>query len=93
MTYAVRKMTMRDYEAVGHALAANPFPIIIPCHRAIRSDGSLGGYQGGLAMKRSLLEREGIRFDGGDASKTRLVAGSRAHGRRCGVSSLRADKS
>ena len=41
----------------------NPFPIIIPCHRAIRSDRSLGGYQGGLEMKRTLLEMEGIEFD------------------------------
>lgn len=49
--------------AVGNALAANPFPIIIPCHRAIRSDRSLGGYQGGLEMKRILLEMEGIDFD------------------------------
>jgi methylated-DNA-[protein]-cysteine S-methyltransferase len=49
--------------AVGRALATNPFPIIIPCHRAVRSDGSLGGYQGGLAMKRALLEMEGVEFD------------------------------
>lgn len=49
--------------AAGTALAANPFPILIPCHRAIRSDGSLGGYQGGLTMKRALLELEGVRFD------------------------------
>lgn len=49
--------------ATGHALATNPFPLLIPCHRAIRSDGALGGYQGGLAMKRKLLEREGIAFD------------------------------
>ena len=49
--------------AVGTALATNPFPIIIPCHRAIRSDGTLGGYQGGLDMKRTLLETEGILFD------------------------------
>lgn len=46
--------------AVGRALSTNPFPIIIPCHRAIRSDGKLGGYQGGLEMKRKLLEMEGI---------------------------------
>jgi methylated-DNA-[protein]-cysteine S-methyltransferase len=46
--------------AVGNALARNPFPIIIPCHRAIRSNGELGGYQGGLAMKRALLAFEGI---------------------------------
>jgi methylated-DNA-[protein]-cysteine S-methyltransferase len=49
--------------AVGNALANNPFPLIIPCHRAVRSDRNLGGYQGGLEMKRALLEREGIRFD------------------------------
>jgi methylated-DNA-[protein]-cysteine S-methyltransferase len=46
--------------AVGGALARNPFPIIIPCHRAIRSAGRLGGFQGGLAMKRALLELEGV---------------------------------
>lgn len=47
--------------AVGSALARNPFPIVIPCHRAIRSNGELGGYQGGLAMKRALLTFEGVR--------------------------------
>jgi methylated-DNA-[protein]-cysteine S-methyltransferase len=49
--------------AVGTALANNPFPILIPCHRAIRSNGTLGGYQGGLEMKRALLEMEGISLD------------------------------
>ena len=49
--------------AVGHALATNPFPLIVPCHRAIRSDRHLGGYQGGLTMKRALLEKESIQFD------------------------------
>jgi methylated-DNA-[protein]-cysteine S-methyltransferase len=49
--------------AVGGALANNPFPIIIPCHRAIRSDGTLGGYQGGLEMKRTLLKMEGVFLD------------------------------
>lgn len=48
---------------IGNALANNPFPIIVPCHRAIRSDWSLGGYQGGLRMKRTLLEMEGVLFD------------------------------
>jgi len=48
--------------AVGGALASNPFPLIVPCHRAIRSDGSLGGYQGGPDMKRALLEKEGVGF-------------------------------
>lgn len=57
--------------AVGNALAKNPFPLIVPCHRAVRSDRSLGGYQGGLEMKRVLLEREGIRFD--DAGKVQCL--------------------
>jgi methylated-DNA-[protein]-cysteine S-methyltransferase len=49
--------------AVGTALARNPFPIFIPCHRAVRSDRTLGEYQGGSIMKRALLAKEGIRFD------------------------------
>jgi methylated-DNA-[protein]-cysteine S-methyltransferase len=53
--------------AVGSALARNPFPIVIPCHRAIRSNGELGGYQGGLAMKHALLAFEGIEIS--EASK------------------------
>jgi len=50
--------------AVGNALSRNPFPLIIPCHRCIREDGRLGGFRGGLAMKRALLEMEGVGFDG-----------------------------
>lgn len=46
--------------AVGGALSRNPFPIIVPCHRAVRSDGYLGGFQGGIKMKRVLLELEGV---------------------------------
>ncbi|MCL5808429.1 MAG: methylated-DNA--[protein]-cysteine S-methyltransferase [Deltaproteobacteria bacterium] len=49
--------------AVGNVMAGNFFPLIIPCHRVIRSDGSLGGFGGGLALKRALLEREGVAFD------------------------------
>ena len=48
--------------AVGNSLAKNPFPIIIPCHRAVKSDGSLGGFQGGIQMKYELLKMEGINF-------------------------------
>ena len=54
----------RGARAVGSALARNPFPIIIPCHRAIRSDGRLGGFQGGSDMKRALLELEGVEVSG-----------------------------
>jgi methylated-DNA-[protein]-cysteine S-methyltransferase len=56
----------RAARAVGTALAHNPFPIIVPCHRAIRSDGTLGGFQGGMEMKRTLLEMEGVLIDGSD---------------------------
>ena len=41
--------------AVGQALKKNPFPLIIPCHRVICSDGTLGGYAGGVSKKRKLL--------------------------------------
>ena len=48
--------------AVGNALAHNPFPLVIPCHRALQADGSPGGFQGGREMKVRLLEMEGARL-------------------------------
>ncbi len=55
----------RAARAVGTALGKNPFPLIIPCHRVVQADGGLGGFSaGGPAVKRRLLEREGIDFDG-----------------------------
>ena len=52
----------RAIRAVANAVGANPLTIIIPCHRVIRSDGSLGGYsgKGGIKTKRSLLIKEGV---------------------------------
>ena len=44
--------------AIGQACGANPIPIIIPCHRVLRSDGSMGGYAWGLERKQALLARE-----------------------------------
>lgn len=49
--------------AVGSANARNPFPIIIPCHRIIANNGKLGGYAGGLKMKKYLLEFEKENFN------------------------------
>ena len=48
--------------AVANAIAKNPYPIQIPCHRVIRSDGSLGGYsgEGGVKKKKNLLKKEGV---------------------------------
>ncbi|HEY5112454.1 MAG TPA: methylated-DNA--[protein]-cysteine S-methyltransferase [Acidimicrobiales bacterium] len=45
--------------AVGSACATNPLPVVVPCHRVVRSDGTLGGYAGGLAVKTALLKLEG----------------------------------
>lgn len=45
--------------AIGAAVAANPLPLWLPCHRVVARDGSLRGFAGGLAMKRALLELEG----------------------------------
>jgi len=45
--------------AVGTACATNPLPIVVPCHRVLRSDGTLGGYAGGLEAKVTLLKLEG----------------------------------
>ena len=47
--------------AVGQAVGANPLAIVVPCHRVVASDGGLGGYGGGLALKERLLRIEGAR--------------------------------
>jgi len=51
--------------AVGTTMATNPVPIILPCHRVLASDGTLGGYGGGLDMKRELLGIEGVTISKG----------------------------
>lgn len=43
---------------IGNTMAKNPFPVFIPCHRVIKSDGSIGDYTGGVDIKRKLLELE-----------------------------------
>ena len=48
----------RASRAVGNACGCNPLPLLIPCHRVIAKDGSIGGYRGGLRMKRWLLDLE-----------------------------------
>jgi methylated-DNA-[protein]-cysteine S-methyltransferase len=55
----------RAVRAAGSACGSNPIPIVVPCHRVLRSGGDLGGYGGGLPMKRALLELEGVRRDSG----------------------------
>jgi len=50
----------RAVRAAGTACGANPLPIVVPCHRVLRSGGALGGYGGGLPMKEALLKLEGV---------------------------------
>lgn len=54
--------------AVGNALGRNPLAIVIPCHRVVASDGGIGGYSGGLDIKRRLLALEGIHFPDSNSS-------------------------
>jgi O-6-methylguanine DNA methyltransferase len=57
--------SVRAARAVGQAVARNPRPIEIPCHRVVRSDGTIGEYGGGVAMKTRLLRAEGIEIQDG----------------------------
>ncbi|HEY5941533.1 MAG TPA: methylated-DNA--[protein]-cysteine S-methyltransferase [Solirubrobacterales bacterium] len=50
----------RAVRAAGSACGSNPIPLVVPCHRVLRTGGALGGYGGGLPMKRGLLELEGV---------------------------------
>ncbi len=61
----------RAARAAGLANGANPFPILIPCHRVIRADGGLGGYSSGVERKRWLLRHEGVEFDGNDILRSK----------------------
>jgi methylated-DNA-[protein]-cysteine S-methyltransferase len=56
---AKRAGSPRAVRATGTALGSNPLPIIVPCHRVLRSGGALGGYGGGIEVKKRLLELEG----------------------------------
>ena len=55
-----KSLNSKAYRAVGNAMANNPHPISVPCHRIIRSNGSLGGYALGINKKIQLLKKEGI---------------------------------
>jgi methylated-DNA-[protein]-cysteine S-methyltransferase len=50
----------RAVRAAGSACGSNPIPVVVPCHRVLRSGGALGGYGGGLPMKEALLRLEGV---------------------------------
>ncbi len=52
----------KAYRAVGTAIGKNPMPLIIPCHRVVRSDFKVGGFYGGTKMKKEILKNEGIKI-------------------------------
>ena len=56
---ATRAGSARAVRAAGTALAVNPLPIVVPCHRVVRSDGAIGSYRGGTGAKEALLRLEG----------------------------------
>jgi methylated-DNA-[protein]-cysteine S-methyltransferase len=57
---ATRAGSPRAVRAAGNALGSNPIPIVVPCHRVVRTGGGLGGYTGGLDRKIKLLQLEGV---------------------------------
>ncbi|HEY2803476.1 MAG TPA: methylated-DNA--[protein]-cysteine S-methyltransferase [Actinomycetota bacterium] len=68
--------------AVGSALGHNPVPVVIPCHRVVRSDGMIGNYALGAPMKRELLDTEGVDVEGIEqlaASGVRYVGSDTTH--------------
>lgn len=53
-------------QAIGNAMGRNPIPVVVPCHRVIRADGTMGHYTGGADIKKALLALEGVTFERGD---------------------------
>jgi len=58
---AKRVKKPKAMRAVGSAMGANPIPILVPCHRVLASNGTLGGFGGGLPLKKKLLKAEGVK--------------------------------
>jgi len=64
-TYKIiaEKLGCKAYRAVGNALNKNPYAPIVPCHRVVKSDGSVGGFASGTLKKIKLLKKEGIEIN------------------------------
>ena len=61
-TYKIlaEKAGTKAYRAVGQAMKNNPYAPVVPCHRVVSSDGSIGGFSGGIKKKIALLKKEGV---------------------------------
>lgn len=64
----------RAARAVGNAMSKNPWAPRVPCHRVVRSDGQLGGYGGGPALKKRLLKKEGVIIKNGRIVRFREIS-------------------
>ncbi|HHY00403.1 MAG TPA: MGMT family protein [Methanothermobacter sp.] len=62
-------LNSKAWRAVGNAMARNPFPLVIPCHRVVKSNLTLGNYGGGVEMKKKLLKNEGVKIKGFHVTK------------------------
>lgn len=60
-----KAMRTKAYRAVGNALNRNPYAPMVPCHRVVKSDGSIGGFAGGVRQKIAMLKRESIAVEKG----------------------------
>lgn len=70
-----RALNCKSYRAVGNALRYNPYAPLVPCHRVVRSDGSLGGFKGKVnnEEKVNLLKREGIEINNGKVDLNKFL--------------------
>lgn len=66
----------RATRAIGQAMASNPLPLVVPCHRVLAGHGQLGGYTGGTQRKRALLSLEGVVVDGDHVRPRQLTLGA-----------------
>jgi len=65
-------LNCKAYQAVGNAVGANPFAPKVPCHRVVKSDGTIGNYGGGVKKKIRLLRSEGIKING-ESKKAKIL--------------------
>jgi methylated-DNA-[protein]-cysteine S-methyltransferase len=68
--------SLRAARAVGQAMARNPWPVVVPCHRVVGSRGDLVGFGGGLSMKRKMLAMEGAQLSFNAHQATQLAFGT-----------------
>lgn len=67
------KVGSKSFRAVGQALGRNPVPLLVPCHRVVGSDRKLTGFGGGIALKKRILEAEGVEFRGEKVRKEYIL--------------------